>query len=130
MLELDPSWNFPECSRGLIQDGSSSILGRCCTHIYRATSTIAVARPFVPGLEEVFLLGGAQKATITILPEYALDTLIVKTAGLNIGAKVSVTAWGLEGGWKAYENATGTVVGNVTMEVKRDRLGYMQFDRI
>ena len=47
-----------------------------------------------------------------------------------MGANVSVAAWGLEGGWKAYENATGTVVGNVTMEVKRDRLGYMQFDRI
>jgi beta-fructofuranosidase len=76
---------------------------------------------------EVFLLGGAQKATITVFPEYALDTLIIKTSGLNVGAKASVVVWGLESGWKGYENATGTVVGNVTMEAKRDRLGYMEF---
>jgi beta-fructofuranosidase len=69
---------------------------------------------------EVFLLGGEQKATITIFPEYALDTLIAKTAGLNMGAKVGVAAWAFEGGWKVYENATGTVVENVTMDAKGD----------
>jgi beta-fructofuranosidase len=41
---------------------------------------------------EVFLVGGAQGATMTIFPEYSLDTLIVKTGGLNQEAKVSVAA--------------------------------------
>jgi beta-fructofuranosidase len=90
------------------------------------SDTWTMSAVFDRSIFEVFLLGGAQKATISIFPEYALDTLIVKTAGLNTGAKVSVAAWGLESGWKAYENATGMAVGNVTMEVKRDRLGYMQ----
>jgi beta-fructofuranosidase len=76
---------------------------------------------------EVFLMGGSQAATITIFPEYPLDTLIVKTGGLNQEAKVSVAVWGLDSAWKGYENATGTVVGNVTMEAKRDRLGHMEF---
>jgi beta-fructofuranosidase len=69
------------------------------------SDTRTMSAVFDRSIFEVFLLGGAQKATITIFPEYALDTLIVKTAGPNIGAKVSLTAWGLEGGWKAYENA-------------------------
>jgi hypothetical protein len=48
VLELDPPGTSgeAECSRGLIQDDSSSILGRRCTHIYRATSIIMVARPY------------------------------------------------------------------------------------
>jgi beta-fructofuranosidase len=76
---------------------------------------------------EVFLLGGANEATISIFPEYPLDTLIIKIGGLNMGAKTSVAAWGLESGWRGYENTSGTVVGNVTMEAKWDRLGYMEF---
>lgn len=74
---------------------------------------------------EVFLLGGAQGATISVFPEYPLDTLIVKTTALNAGATVSVAAWGLDSAWAEYENATGTVIGNVTMKVKRDRFGYL-----
>jgi beta-fructofuranosidase len=75
---------------------------------------------------EVFLVGGAQEATITIFPEYPLDTLIVKTGGLNQEAQVSVAAWGLNSAWKGYENATDTVMRNVAIEVKRDKLGYME----
>ena len=44
------------------------------------SDTWTMSAVFDRSIFEVFLLGGAQKATITIFPEYALDTLIVKTA--------------------------------------------------
>lgn len=54
ILELDPpgTSDEAECSRDLFQDDSSSMLGRRCTHIYRATSTIVVARPYTSRASE------------------------------------------------------------------------------
>ena len=91
------------------------------------TDAWSMAAVFDRSIFEVFLLRGAQKATVTLFPEYPLDTLIVKTAGLNTGAKVSVAVWGLQSGWEGSENGTGTVVGNVTTEAKRDKFDYIEF---
>jgi beta-fructofuranosidase len=91
------------------------------------TDTWTISAVLDRSIFEVFLLGGAQGATITIFPEYPLDTLIFKVGGLNVGAKVSAAAWGLDSGWEGHENATGAVMGNVTREAKRDRFGYMEF---
>jgi hypothetical protein len=48
VLELDSPGTScgAEYSKGLIQDGSPSRLGKRYTRIYRATSTIADARPY------------------------------------------------------------------------------------
>jgi beta-fructofuranosidase len=75
---------------------------------------------------EVFLLGGEKSATLTIFPEYPLDTLVVKSSGLNQGAKVSVTVWELESVWVTHEQGTGYLRGNSTARVKRDIMGGME----
>lgn len=63
---------------------------------------------------EVFLQGGEQSATVTLFPEQALDVLVLRTAELNAGVRVSVRVWGLESAWAMEANGQGTVVGNVT----------------
>jgi len=64
---------------------------------------------------EVFLDGGQRSGTMTFFPEGQLDVMLISTAGLNPGVKVSVAAWGLKSAWMAEENTNGTVVGNTTM---------------
>jgi len=64
---------------------------------------------------EVFLDGGRNSATTTFFPEGAIDTLEVRTAGLNEGVSVSVVVWGLRSAWAEMASVDGTVYGNVTM---------------
>lgn len=66
-------------------------------------------------LFEVFINGGEQSATISLFPEAPLDVMVLRTAELNAGVKVSVKVWGLDSAWKMYEDENGTVAGNVTM---------------
>lgn len=75
-------------------------------------------------LFEVFLDGGERSATISIFPEKPLDTLLVKSIGLNAGVQVKAEVWALKSAWADEANKAGTVVGNVTRQmVKRDRGG-------
>ena len=78
---------------------------------------------------KVFLIGGANSGTMVFFPEYIMDTLIVKTSGLNEGASASLVVWGLESGWTTVETANGTVAGNFTTSarVRRNRAGSMRF---
>lgn len=75
-------------------------------------------------LFEVFLDGGERSATISIFPDRPLDTLLVKSIGLNAGIQVKAEVWALKSAWAEEANKAGTVVGNVTRQVvKRDRGG-------
>lgn len=64
---------------------------------------------------EVFLDGGRSSATTTFFPEGMLDTLEIRTAGLNEGVNVSVMVWGLKSAWAEMASPDGTVYGNVTV---------------
>lgn len=96
------------------------------TDKFSATPTFAETWTLAAVLDrsvlEVFLMGGQQSATLTLFPEYPLDTVVVRTAGLPDGAEASVKVWGLESGWARSENGTGTVAGNVTMVTREERL--------
>ena len=48
---------------------------------------------------EVFLNGGQSRGTSVFYPLEKLDTLLVRTDGLNIGANVAVDVWALEDAW-------------------------------
>lgn len=63
---------------------------------------------------EVFLDHGRSTGTMTFFPEGVLDTVAIKTAGLNEGVVVSVAVWGLKSTWAGKANAEGLVLGNVT----------------
>lgn len=63
---------------------------------------------------EVFLDEGRNSATTTFYPEGVLDTMSIRTAGLNEGVKVSAKVWGLRSGWVGQEGVDGIVYGNVT----------------
>lgn len=75
---------------------------------------------------EVFLDGGRNSATLTFYPEGILDTMEVRTAGLNEGVGVSVEVWGLKSTWAPQMAVDGmvygntTVGGNSTQRVRRD----------
>jgi beta-fructofuranosidase len=64
---------------------------------------------------EVFLDGGRSSATTTFFPEGVLDTLEIRTAGLNEDVNVNVKVWGLKSAWGDMASPDGTVYGNVTM---------------
>jgi beta-fructofuranosidase len=63
---------------------------------------------------EVFLDGGRSSAITTFFPGGVLDTLEIRTAGLNEGVSVSVMVWGLKSAWAAEASPDGTVYGNIT----------------
>jgi len=63
---------------------------------------------------EVFLDGGRNSATATFYPEGVLDTMELRTGGLNENVTVSVAIWGLRSTWAAQASADGIVHGNVT----------------
>jgi beta-fructofuranosidase len=62
---------------------------------------------------EVFLDQGRNSGTMTFFPEGALDTMELRTAGLNSETQVSVAVWGLKSTWAAAAT-DGIVLGNVT----------------
>ena len=85
-------------------------------------------------LWEVFLLGGTRSATLGYFAEEALDILMVRCAGVNEGAEVSVGVWELDSVWAGEKDSTGAVgrggSGNETRKRKRsksDRVGTMLF---
>ncbi|CAG8955074.1 hypothetical protein HYFRA_00007088 [Hymenoscyphus fraxineus] len=63
---------------------------------------------------EVFLDHGRSTGTMTFYPEGVLDTMVLKTAGLNEDVVVSVAIWGLKSTWATKANEEGIVLGNVT----------------
>ena len=63
---------------------------------------------------EVFLNGGQLSATSVFFPTQPLDLMILRVAGLNDIASVSVGVWGLKAAWLDQANANGTVLGNLT----------------
>jgi beta-fructofuranosidase len=64
---------------------------------------------------EVFLDGGRNVAIMAFFPEGYLDTLEVRTGGLNEGVGVSVAVWGLRSTWAGQASEDGVMYGNVTM---------------
>ena len=63
---------------------------------------------------EVFLDGGRNSAIATFFPQGVLDTVEIRTRGLNEGVGVSVGVWGLKSTWKEQASTDGVVYGNVT----------------
>jgi len=63
---------------------------------------------------EVFLDGGRNSGIMTFYPEGELDTMELRTGGLNAGVEVSVAVWGLKSAWAAMQSPDGIVFGNVT----------------
>lgn len=72
---------------------------------------------------EVFLNQGSSSATMTFFPAGFLDTIVVRTSGVNKGAKVSVSIYELDSAWASEENGNGFVTGNSTQSVRRS-VGY------
>ncbi|CZT49283.1 related to SUC2-invertase (sucrose hydrolyzing enzyme) [Rhynchosporium secalis] len=72
---------------------------------------------------EVFLDRGRNSGTFTFFPEGVLDTIEIRTAGLNEDALVSVGIWGLKSTWAPQAGSDGLVHGNVggnqTQVIKR-----------
>jgi beta-fructofuranosidase len=68
---------------------------------------------------EVFLNQGSSSATMTFFPAGVLDTIVVRTSGVNKGAKVSVSIYELDSAWASEENGNGVVIGNSTQSVRR-----------
>jgi beta-fructofuranosidase len=81
---------------------------------------------------EVFLDRGRNSAIMTFFPEGDLDTMDMRTDGLNEGVGVSVAVWGLKSTWAAQAGEDGVVYGNMTTSrgnstqaVRRDmRVGF------
>ncbi|KIY02090.1 uncharacterized protein Z520_02228 [Fonsecaea multimorphosa CBS 102226] len=67
---------------------------------------------------EVFINGGESSATVTFFSEQELDTLQISAGDLNAGVEVSVLVYGLNSAWARFEDAQGTVVGNLTSQTK------------
>lgn len=53
-------------------------------------------------------------ATSIFFPTRPLDTLIIRTAGLNETVTASVAVWSLKAAWLDQADSNGTVLGNVT----------------
>ncbi|CZS90124.1 related to SUC2-invertase (sucrose hydrolyzing enzyme) [Rhynchosporium agropyri] len=72
---------------------------------------------------EVFLDRGRNSGTFTFFSEGVLDTIEIRTAGLNEDALVSVGIWGLKSTWAPQAGSDGLVHGNVggnqTQVIKR-----------
>ena len=66
---------------------------------------------------------GENSGTATFFAEQPLDVMILKAGGLNTGVGVSAKVMAIESAWAKYENSSGTVVGNATQMMRRNRLG-------
>jgi beta-fructofuranosidase len=64
---------------------------------------------------ELFVNGGEIAATSVFFPDAPLDTMMIRSNGLNATAQVSVGVWALKAAWLDQADANGTVVGNVTL---------------
>ncbi|KAG9238166.1 putative invertase 4 [Amylocarpus encephaloides] len=64
---------------------------------------------------EAFIDNGRSVGTMTFFPQGMLDTMVLRTNGLNDGVEVSVAVWGLKSAWAEEANDEGVVEGNVTM---------------
>ncbi|PVH85049.1 glycoside hydrolase family 32 protein [Cadophora sp. DSE1049] len=62
---------------------------------------------------EVFLDGGRSSGTVTFYPEGVLDTVEIRTGGLNEETVVGVDVWGLRSTWAEQASEDGIVYGNV-----------------
>ncbi|KIW34667.1 uncharacterized protein PV07_01434 [Cladophialophora immunda] len=65
---------------------------------------------------EVFINGGESSATVTFFPEQELDTLKISSGDLNPAVTVNAVVYGLNSAWARFEDAHGTVAGNVTSQ--------------
>ncbi|UPX19873.1 Beta-fructofuranosidase [Ascochyta rabiei] len=63
---------------------------------------------------ELFFNGGEAAATSLFFPTSPLDTMILRTAGLNETVTASVAVWSLKATWLNQADWNGTVLGNVT----------------
>ena len=63
---------------------------------------------------EIFFNGGEAAATSVFFPTRPLDTMILKTAGLNDTVTASVAVWSLKATWLDQADSNDTVRGNVT----------------
>jgi beta-fructofuranosidase len=63
---------------------------------------------------ELFFNGGEAAATSIFFPDQPLDTMIIKTVGLNQTVTASVAVWSLKATWLDQADSNGTVLGNVT----------------
>lgn len=64
---------------------------------------------------ELFFNGGEAAATSIFFPTRPLDTMILKTAGLNNTVTASVAVWSLKATWLNQADSNDTVFGNVTI---------------
>jgi len=67
---------------------------------------------------EIFSLEGERSATLVYYPESLLDTVILRTGGLNEGVRITANVYSLEGSWGA-----GQVQANNSAVTKRQLLG-------
>lgn len=110
-------------------------MDRGATSFSNALFTDKVSTTFVPGnswdmlmvvdrsVWEVFLNQGTSSATLTFFPEGAMDTVFVRSSGVNAEAIVSVSVYELESAWKSEENGNGVVSGNSTQASRINLLG-------
>jgi beta-fructofuranosidase len=63
---------------------------------------------------ELFFNGGEAAATSIFFPNSPLDTMIIKTAGLNETVTASIAVWSLKATWLDQADSNDTVFGNVT----------------
>ena len=84
---------------------------------------------------EVFLDNGVGAATVSFFPEGELDTLVLGTAGLSDGVRVTAEIYGLKSTWAGQGSGNnGTVLGNLTaagvfagQKMRRDNLGHVRY---
>jgi beta-fructofuranosidase len=70
---------------------------------------------------EIFLNGGELSATSVFFPNNPLDTMALRTSGLNGNATASVGVWALKAAWLDQANVNGTVPSNATLRTNSKR---------
>jgi beta-fructofuranosidase len=72
---------------------------------------------------EIFLNEGELGATSVFFPKRPLDTMTLRTAGLDANVTASMGVWALKAAWLNQADANGTVRGNITGGGNSTRLG-------
>lgn len=65
---------------------------------------------------EVFGLEGEKSATLVYYPEALLDTVVVRTSGLNEGASVTANVYSLEGTWPSGQLQPNSTVNGTALD--------------